>query len=104
MKIEKANSYLVSGGLTLHLFWILTLLKVAYPGLKGVLNFFTPVGPLLGVYLICSIAFLIFLGVFSVLKIKNQKKAYWFYVISVLLFVVMVFPPVFEPIAHALGG
>lgn len=99
----KANKFLVSASLTLIVFVVLNIFKTAFPSVKAVLNFYPPVGPLLGVYGLSILFFLVFLGIFSVSKIKSQSFAYWFFVISTIFFVIFVFPPVFEPIAHLLG-
>ena len=101
---SSANSYLISSGLALHFFWILNVFKEAYPGVKGFLTFYDPVGPLLGLFILAAAMFFGFVIVFKIIKISSQAFAYWFFVITTIIFVLMVFPPVFEPIAHALGG
>lgn len=101
--ITTSNSYVVSAGIALVVFWVLGILKVAYPGVKSTLAFYDPIGPLLGLYTVSTVVFVIFSAIFQVMKIKNQAFAFWFFVISAILFAIMVFPPVFEPIAHALG-
>lgn len=101
---EKINSYLVSAGISLNVFWISNLFKTASPGVKEFLDFYKPVGPLLGLFIISSIAFLLGLVVFRYLTIGNQKFAVRIYIISVILFLFMVFPPILEPIAEMLAG
>src|SRR3989344_5275123 len=95
---SSANSYLISSGLALHFFWILNIFKEAYPGVKGFLTFYDPVGPLLGLFILSAAAFFVFVIVFKLIKINNQRFAYWVFVSATIIFVLMVFPPVFEPI------
>ena len=103
LNIQAANGYLTSAAISLVVFWVLGILKVAYPGVKSLLAFYEPIGPLLGLYTVSIITFIIFSAIFHVIKIKDQTFAFWFFVISTILFAVMVFPPIFEPIAHTLG-
>ena len=98
----KANKYLISASITLLLFAFINIFKTALPAFSAMLNFFPPVGPLLGVYLLSIIIFLFSLGIFSTVKIKNQSFAFWFFVVSTIAFLLLVFPPIFEPIAHLL--
>jgi len=102
--ITSANGYLVSAALALVVFWVSGILKAAFPGIKSLLAFYNPIGPLLGLFTISLISFVIFAAIFQAAKIKNQAFAFWFFVVSSILFAVMVFPPIFEPIAHAIGG
>lgn len=102
--LQSANGYLVSAALALVVFWVLGILKAAFPGIKSLLNFYPPIGPLLGLFTVSLIAFVLFVSIFQVVKIRDQAFAFWFFVISTILFAFMVFPPIFEPIAHALGG
>lgn len=101
---EKANSYFLSAAISLHFFWISNLLKTAYPGVKEFLDFYKPVGPLLSLFILSILAFIISLLIFRSIRIKSQNFAVKFYMISTILFVLMVFPPVFEPIAEILSG
>jgi len=98
----KANKYLISASITLLLFALINIFKTAFPAFSAMLNFYPPVGPLLGVYILSIILFLLFLGIFSIVKIKNQSFAFWFFVVSTIAFLLLVFPPIFEPIAHLL--
>lgn len=103
-RISSANRVLVSVALSLSVFWVLNILKTAYPIVKSNLTWYRPIGPLLGVYVVSIGFLLLFLLVLRVKKMMNQALAYWIYVVAIILFAVMVFPPVFEPIAHLLGG
>lgn len=101
---SQANAVILSTATSLTFFWILTLLKAAYPPIKAALNFYPPVGPLLGLY---SSSLLVLLISYSIIKTKNptnQQRAFWALLISSVAFFIMVFPPVFEPIAHALSN
>lgn len=102
--ITTANGYLVAIAISFVVFWVLTLLKAAYPALKSTLSFYDPIGPLLGLYTVSTIVFVVFSALFHVVKIKNQVFAFWFFVVSTIIFAIMVFPPIFEPIAHVLEG
>lgn len=110
-KISSANTVLISGGLTLVVFWVLNILKTASSAVKNFLTFYKPIGPLLGLYIISIISFFIFRVILKNVKIKNpaspagsQNQAFGFYVVSIVLFVFMVFPSIFEPIVHILNG
>src|SRR3989344_3691374 len=99
----KANKYLVSASLTLLLFAAINIFKTAFSAFSATLNFYPPVGPLLGVYILSIIIYLISLGIFTAVKINSQKSVFWFFVFSAIAFLLLVFPPIFEPIAHLLG-
>jgi hypothetical protein len=103
MKKNLANSLVITTGSTLTFFWVVNIVKTADKGFSDVLNFYPPVGPLLGVYLLSLVAFALFMVLSRSLKV-NSAVAFWFYVITTLLFFFMVFPPVFEPVAHVIGG
>ncbi len=102
--VTTANGYLVAAAIAFVSFWVLGILKVAYPGVKSLLSFYDPIGPLLGLYSVSILVFVLFSVIFQFSKIKNQAFAFWFFVVSTILFAIMVFPPIFEPMAHALGG
>jgi len=103
-QISEANGYLVSAGVAFWIFWILVILKEAFEGVKNLLEFYKPIGPLLGLFTVSLATFVVFSALFQMVKIKNQVFAFWFLVISTVVFAIMVFPPVFEPIVHILGG
>lgn len=92
---------LMSVAISLNAFWIINLAKTANESVKDTLDFYSPVGPLLGVF----VASLVVLGLaFWVLRAAHvrisEKFAYRFYVATAILFFLMVFPPIFEPIAE----
>lgn len=97
-QITKANSILWTASLTLTFFWVLNILKEIFSGVKNFLNFYPSVGPLLGLFLLSSLfTFVAYLIVLSV-KPASQKLAFWSYLISAIIFFLMVFPPIFEPL------
>ena len=102
-QVSLANGYLLAAGLTFIVFWVANILKESYPSVKELLEFYKPIGPLLGLFALSLAVLVIFSAFFQVIKIKNQNFAVWFFAISALAFAVMVFPPVFEPIVHTLA-
>ena len=104
IQVSQANGYLIAAGLTFIFFWVFNILKESYPSIKSSLEFYKPIGPLLGVFAVSLVAFFVFSALFQLIKVKNQGFAFWFFAISAIVFALMVFPPVFEPIVHALGG
>ena len=103
-KIQQINSILWAAGLTLNFFWVLNILKESYTGVKSALNFYAPVGPLLGLFIASVIVLLLSYLVFAMMKPKSQKTAFWFYTISAISFFLMVFPPIFKPFVDILTG
>jgi len=103
-KSQQINSILLAAGLALNFFWVLNVLKESYAGVKSVLNFYAPVGPLLGLFISSSIVFFISFVVLVMIKPKSQKTAFWFYTISAIVFFFMVFPPIFKPFVDILTG
>lgn len=103
-KIQQINSKLLAAGLTLNFFWILNILKESYAEVKSVLNFYAPVGPLLGLFISSLIVLFLSYLVFAMTKPKSQKAAFWLYTISIITFFLMVFPPIFKPFVDILTG
>ncbi len=103
MKKNLINNLLITTGSTLTFFWVINLVKTASKGFGDALNFYPPIGPLLGVYLLSLGAFGLFMFLFKPLKVSSTV-AFWFYVTATTLFFFMVFPPIFEPIAHVIGA
>lgn len=102
--IQRANAILWSAALALTFFWVLNLFKESYAGVKSFLNFYPSVGPLLGLFIFSGLLYLIAFFVFSLLKLNSQKAAFWMLLVSSVVFFLMVFPPVYEPIVHILAG
>lgn len=94
--------------LSLTFFWIINILKEAYPSFKSFLAFYPAVGPLLGLFIAAVLVFLV--ATFVLVKVNkftakfSESASFWVYVVSVLLFFLMVFPPIFEPIAEIIAG
>lgn len=103
-KIQQINSILWAAVVSVNFFWILNILKESYKGVKAFLNFYPAVGPLLGLFIFSGLVFIIAFLILVALKPKNQKLAFWAYLISVIAFFFMVFPPVWEPIVDVLVG
>lgn len=85
-----------ASSLALTFFWILNILKEGIAGIKSFLNFYPPVGPLLGLFLSSILSLFVFLIILHSVKPTNQKKSFWVLILSSVLFLLMVFPPVFE--------
>lgn len=96
MEQSKAIGIIWAGSLTLVFFWVLNIFKEAYPAFKNFLNFYPPVGPLLGLFLFSILSLFIFLIVLGRVGLKNQKTAFWMLIVSTILFFLMTFPPIFE--------
>ena len=103
-QIIQSNSVLYSAGITLTFFWVLNILKESFDGIKSSLNFYPPIGPLLGLFLSSILLFAVLLAIVPLFKPKNQKLTFWKLVISAIIFVFMVFPPIFEPIVDLIKG
>ena len=101
-KIIRANAILWASSASFIFFGILNILKEANDGVKSTLNFYPPVGPLLGLFLSSALFLVVvyFVGVFF--KIKTPKVAFWIFAGCSLAFFFLVFPPVFEPIVDFL--
>lgn len=98
-----ANGALLAACSSLTFFWILNILKESFAGVKSFLNFYPPVGPLLGLFVFSILVHIIIFIMFSnIFKITNQKWSFWVLIISSVLFFFMVFPPVFAVIAGLL--
>ena len=105
-------SFSLMGGTAagLHVFWILNVLKEAFVGVKNVLNFYPPVGPLLGLFTagVLSIVGFTIAAYYTFGKNAStpgfQRHVFWFYVLSAVVFALMVFPPFSEPLVELLSG
>ncbi len=113
MKVLANNKNLAVAALwgatkALTVFWIVNILKEAYKPVKDVLGFYSPVGPLLGLFLVSLAVFVVVTYVLAkstnLTQKLSEKTTFWAYAGSVALFFVMVFPPVFEPIVNVLAG
>jgi hypothetical protein len=86
------------------LFGILNIGKYVFASFKAVLNFYPAVGPLLGLYVLCIIIYMLLVWLFSAVKIESQKLSLIFFVVGIVIFFFLVFPPVYEPIVHLIAG
>lgn len=93
---------LTAAGISLLFFALLNIAKEANPAVKSFLNFYPPIGPLLGLFLFSTVTYIIFYYLLSALKPGSQKKAFWILLISSIAFFFLVFPPVFELIVALL--
>jgi len=104
MQTRTIHAMLIAAGKSLNIFWILNILKEAFPAVKSVLNFYPVTGPLLGIYL--TSIFVLVLAFFIVRSMPfSGSRAYgtfagWYFVVSVLVFFFAIFPPVYVPIVE----
>lgn len=98
MKVKETQAIIVirASSLTLTFFWVLNIFKEANSVVKGFLNFYPPIGPLLGLFLFSILFLLILLVILRFVRPNNQKTAFWMLILSSFLFFFMTFPPVFE--------
>lgn len=107
---SKSISTILAAAITLNFFWITNIFKEANKSVSKFLNFYNPTGPLLGLFIISLVLFFILIAIlYLIFRNKlgskdSQKFVIWFYIVSVILFFFMVFPPVFEPIVEILSG
>lgn len=101
--IYSSNAILYSASVSLTFFWILNIFKESYKAVKAFLNFYPPIGPLLGLFIFSILVFILVFLLFRSFRIKDQRKSYWAVVIFSLLFSLMVFPPIYEPIVELLA-
>jgi len=106
-KSAQAIAVLYAGSASITLFWVLVIMKAAFKPVKNFLDFYSPVGPLLGVFVAAILMFVVAKYLIAKYFEENHKglnkkedRAILVYIVSVVLFVFMVFPPIFEPIAH----
>lgn len=109
LKSETAGTATIwAASLGLTVFWILNIFKEAYPGVKSTLNFYAPVGPLLGLFLVGLVVFLVTMLILTKTTAftskVSDKVTFWVFALAIVLFFLMVFPPFFEPIVGALSG
>ena len=104
-------SALYAGAFSLTLFWITIILKEAYVAVENFLNWYDPVGPLLGVFGVGLLAFFLTGVVFKSLLKKqtadnltwHEKRAAALFMIASVVVLFMTFPPIFEPIVELLS-
>jgi len=95
-KETQSIAMLWAASTALTFFWILNVAKEASSQVKSFLNFYPPVGPLLGLFSFSILILLISYVLIKSLKPKNQKAAFLALLTSSVLYFFMVFPPVYE--------
>lgn len=98
MKAKETQAMIViwASSLTLTFFWVLNIFKEANKGIENFLNFYPPIGSLLGLFIFSILFLLILLIILRFVRPNNQKTAFWVLILSAILFFCMTFPPVFE--------
>jgi len=99
------NSVIFAAATSLNAFWILIVLKGAYPAVSAFMNFYPPIGPLLGLYissiLIFVLCFLVCRFVFHSTD-KALTPFYWYFIGSVILYVFITLPVFHGPLIDLL--
>lgn len=102
----KSISSLYAGSISIAVYSVLIVASEVSEPIKKVLDFYPPVGPLLGKFVFALAAFFVakylFISTLGSLDKKSLDKhektaAIWFVTASILVFL-FTFPPVFEPI------
>jgi len=91
----------LSAALALHVAWMANWLVFRSDDVRERLTLVDAIGPLSGLYLKTFGVFVFFFGLLTLLFRKRdlsllRERIIWFFVISVVLFVFMTFPFVFE--------
>lgn len=104
--VSSSNSIaaLYASSASVTAFWITIILKESYTGFSNLLNFYKPVGPLLGLFLLALFVFAaVYYAVNSKLdgaKVaslrKHSQKSITVFMVSTILVFFMTFPPVFD--------
>jgi len=101
---------MIGASMGLHYFWIFNVLKEAYPQVKEGLTLYTPVGPLLGLFVISLVAMaLVTFAAYFIVRQKAdaetvERESMDLLIVSTILFFFLVFPPIFEPLVDILAG
>ena len=99
------NAAIFSAATSLNAFWILIVLKGAYPSVSKFMNFHPPTGPLLGLYIFSILIFVLcFLAARFVFKGRDRAWASlrWYFIGSVILYVFITLPVFHEPLINLL--
>ena len=94
-----AFSGMFSAGISLHLFWIVNLLAQRLPFVAELLMF-SDAGYIFGLYLVGFFTFVIaFVLLLTLLRGRDlsdhREHAFWFFLVSVVIYLVMTFPSIF---------
>ena len=96
-------NFLYAVSASLNFFWILNIVKTAVPATQGWLTLYAPVGPLSGLFiysLLFGLAAFVFLSrVIRSVNRASESRVFVVYYFSIVLFFLMVFPPIFETVA-----
>jgi len=99
-----------AGSASVTIFWVLIILKESYEGISNLLNFYKPVGPLLGLFILAlaSFAAIYYWAVSSlgsavpIKQREHQIKASKMFISASILVFFMTFPPIFDVIVDLL--
>src|SRR3989338_9698134 len=101
--LKPVINFLYAVSASLNFFWILNIIKTAAPATKGWLTLYAPVGLLSGLFIYSLLFGLAVFAILSrVIRIVNQageRRAFVIYYSSIVLFFLMVFPPIFSSVA-----
>lgn len=98
----RVNGVTLAASSSLTFFWVLNILKESFSPVKGFLNFYPPVGPLLGLFVFSIAVFAVAFLIFRKVRVEDQKLSFWVLMVSATVFSLMVFPPVFEVVVEFL--
>jgi len=95
---------LYASAASVTVYWISIIIKEAYAGFSDILNFYKPVGPLLGLFILALLTFfVVYYAINSSLSRaktpiinKHLQKSVTLFVISTVLVFFMTFPPIFD--------
>ena len=99
------NAALFSAATSLNVFWILIVLKGAYPAVSKFMNFHPPTGPLLGLYIFSILIFaLCFLAGWFAFQGRDKAWIFlrWYFIGSVIFYVFITLPVFHEALIHLL--
>lgn len=96
-----ALSIFLASAVTLQIAWMANWLVYRSVWMRQIMTLNSSMGPISGLYLKSLIAFVLLLGLFTLYFRGKDVSAWrerivWFFCISVLMFVVLTLPPVFE--------
>jgi len=99
------NAAIFAAATSLNAFWILIVLKGSYPAISAFMNFHSPTGPLLGLYISSILIFVsCFLADWFMFRNRDKTSAplYWYFIGSVIFYVFITLPVFHEPLIHLL--
>lgn len=99
------NSVIFAAATSLNTFWILIVLKGAYPPVSSFMNFHPPTGPLLGLYIFSILIFILcFLAGWFAFQSRDKVwvSLNWYFMGSVVLYVFITLPVFHDPLIRLL--